>query len=414
MPKTILLIGTFDTKGAEYAYVRDLIIARGHQVLTLDAGVAGEPTFIPDISAAQVAEAGGGDLAQLREQADRGVALEVMLRGASRFAGQLHAEGKFDGVLGLGGSGGTAIATAAMRELPVGLPKVMVSTVASGDVQPYVGVKDITMMYSVVDIAGLNRLSRQILANAAGMICGAVEQEMGRGEKAGRRGGEEADRPLITTTMFGVTTSCVTIVREKLEQAGYEVLVFHATGSGGQAMESLISAGFITGVADVTTTEWCDELVGGVLSAGPSRLEAAAKAGIPQVVSCGALDMVNFWAFDTVPPRFKKRTLYKHNANVTLMRTIPQECAELGRIIASKVNQATGPTALFIPLKGVSAIDKEGQPFYLPEADAALFEALRRNVRPPVELVELDMHINDPEFATAMAERLLGMLAARG
>jgi uncharacterized protein (UPF0261 family) len=414
MPKTILLIGTFDTKGAEYAYVRDLIIARGHRVLTLNAGVAGEPTFIPDISAAQVAEAGGGDLAQLRQQADRGVALEVMLRGASRLAGQLHAEGKFDGVLGLGGSGGTAIATAAMRELQVGLPKVMVSTVASGDVQPYVGVKDITMMYSVVDIAGLNRLSRQILANAAGMICGAVEQE---GEEAKRRGGEEAgtgDRPLVTATMFGVTTPCVTMVREQLEQAGYEVLVFHATGSGGQAMESLISAGFITGVADITTTEWCDELVGGVLSAGQARLEAAAKAGIPQVVSCGALDMVNFWAFETVPPRFKKRTLYKHNANVTLMRTIPQECAELGRIIASKVNQATGPTALFIPLKGVSAIDKEGQPFYLPEADAALFEALRRNVRPPVELVELDMHINDPEFAAAMAERLLGMLAAKG
>jgi uncharacterized protein (UPF0261 family) len=405
MPKTILLIGTFDTKGAEYAYVLDLIIARGHQVLTLNAGVAGEPTFIPDISAAQVAEAGGGDLAQLRQQADRGVALEVMLRGASRLAGQLHAEGKFDGVLGLGGSGGTAIATAAMRELPVGLPKVMVSTVASGDVQPYVGVKDITMMYSVVDIAGLNRLSRQILANAAGMICGAVEQETRRDE--------EADRPLIATTMFGVTTTCVTMVREKLEQAGYEVLVFHATGSGGQAMESLISAGFIAGVADITTTEWCDELVGGVLSAGQTRLEAAAKASIPQVVSCGALDMVNFWAIDTVPPRFKKRILYKHNANVTLMRTIPQECAELGRIIASKVNQATGPTALFIPLKGVSAIDKEGQPFYLPEADAALFEALRRNIRPPVELIELDMHINDPEFAAAMAERLLGMLAAK-
>jgi uncharacterized protein (UPF0261 family) len=296
-----------------------------------------------------------------------------------------------------------------MRELPVGLPKVMVSTVASGDVQPYVGVKDIAMMYSVVDIAGLNRLSRRILANAAGMVCGAVEEE-------GARGGEEAetrDKPLITTTMFGVTTPCVTMMRETLEQAGYEVLVFHATGSGGQAMESLISAGFISGVADVTTTEWCDELVGGVLSAGPHRLEAAAKAGLPQVVSCGALDMVNFWAVETVPPRFKERTLYKHNANVTLMRTTPQECAELGRIIASKLNRATGPTVLFIPLQGVSAIDKEGQPFYLPEADAALFESLRRNVRPPAEVVELDMHINDAEFATAMAERLLEMLKAQ-
>jgi uncharacterized protein (UPF0261 family) len=404
MPKTILLIGTFDTKGAEYAYVRDLIVSRGHQVLTLNAGVTGEPTLTPDISAAQVAEAGGGDLAQLRQQADRGVALEVMTRGASQIAARLHAEGKFDGVLALGGSGGTVIATAAMRELPVGLPKVMVSTVASGDVQPYVGVKDIAMLYSVVDIAGLNRLSRRILANAAGMVCGAVEQEAPAAE----------DKPLVAATMFGVTTPCVNMVREKLEQAGYEVLVFHATGSGGQAMESLISAGFIAGVADITTTEWCDELVGGVLTAGPHRLEAAAKAGLPQVVSCGALDMVNFWAMETVPPQFKRRILYKHNPNVTLMRTTPQECAELGRIIASKLNQAAGPTVLFIPLKGVSAIDKEGQPFYLPEADAALFESLRRNIRPPVELVELDLHINDPEFAAAMAGRLLGMLGAQG
>ncbi|GIK42160.1 MAG: hypothetical protein BroJett011_59930 [Chloroflexota bacterium] len=404
MPKTILLIGTLDTKGAEYAYVRDLIVSRGHGVLTLNAGVTGEPAFSPDISAAQVAEAGGGNLAHLRQQADRGAALEVMTRGAIAMAGRLYAEGKFDGVLGLGGSGGTAIATAAMRELPVGLPKVMVSTVASGDVQPYVGVKDIAMMYSVVDIAGLNRLSRRILANAAGMVCGAVEQEAPAAE----------DRPLVAATMFGVTTPCVDRVREKLEGAGYEVLVFHATGSGGQAMESLISAGFIAGVADITTTEWCDELVGGVLNAGPHRLEAAAKAGLPQVVSCGALDMVNFWAMETVPAQFKKRTLYKHNPNVTLMRTTPQECAELGRIIASKLNQATGPTVLFIPLKGVSAIDKEGQPFYLPEADAALFESLRRNIRPPVELVELDLHINDPEFAVAMAERLLGMLGAKG
>lgn len=400
MSKTILLIGTFDTKGNEYAYVRDLIVGRGLGVLTMNAGVTGEPTFTPDISAVEVAEAGGGTLAELRQKADRGAALETMMTGATKLAVQLQAEGKFEGVLALGGSGGTAIATAAMRALPVGLPKVMVSTLASGDVQPYVGVKDICMMYSVVDIAGLNRLSRQILANAAGMVCGAVEQSVPAAE----------DKPLLTATMFGVTTPCVTMVRERLEAAGYEVLVFHATGSGGQAMESLISAGFISGVADITTTEWCDELVGGVLSAGPHRLEAAVQAGLPQVVSCGALDMVNFWAIETVPQPFKNRILYKHNANVTLMRTTPQECAELGRLIASKLNRATGPTVLFIPLKGVSALDKEGQPFYLPEADAALFESLRRNIRPPVELVELDLHINDPEFAAAMAERLLGLM----
>lgn len=402
MSKTILLIGTFDTKGAEYAYVRDLIAERGHQVLMLDAGVAGDPPFTPDISAEAVAEAGGSSLAELREKADRGAAMAVMPRGAAKLAGQLQAEGKFDGVLALGGSGGTAIATAAMRELPVGLPKIMVSTVASGDVQPYVGVKDINMMYSVVDIAGLNRLSRRILANAAGSICGMVEQEMPAAE----------DKPLISATMFGHTTPCVDVVRKQLEQAGYEVLVFHATGSGGQAMENLINDGFISGVADITTTEWCDELVGGILTAGPHRLEAAGHKGIPQVVTCGALDMVNFWAYDTVPPQFKERTLYKHNPNVTLMRTTPEECAELGRIIADKLNQTQGPTALFLPLQGVSAIDKAGQPFYLPEADAALFDALRENIRPPVELVELDMHINDPDFAAAMADRLLEMLAA--
>jgi uncharacterized protein (UPF0261 family) len=400
---TILLIGTLDTKGTEYGFVRDLMTARGHQVILLDAGVIGEPTIIPDINADEVAKAGGSTLAQLREQADRGDAIETMARGATLLVRQLQANDKITGVLGLGGSGGTAIATAAMRDLPVGFPKVMVSTVASGDVQPYVGNKDVTMMYSVVDIAGINQISRRVLANAAGAICGMVEQQVPSGE----------DKPLIAATMVSVTTPCVTAVRERLEQAGYEVLVFHATGSGGQSMEGLIDDGFISGVADVTTTEWCDELVGGVLSAGPDRLEAAAQAGIPQVVSVGALDMVNFWAFETVPERFRQRTLYKHNPNVTLMRTTPEECAELGRIIANKLNRATGPTALFLPLQGVSAIDKEGQPFHLPAADAALFAALRRNVRPPVEIIELDLHINDPEFATAMANRLLAMLAER-
>jgi uncharacterized protein (UPF0261 family) len=281
----------------------------------------------------------------------------------------------------------------------------MVSTVASGDVNPYVDVKDITMMYSVVDIAGLNRLSRRILANAVGAVCGMVEQEVP----------VVADKPLLSATMFGVTTPCVTAVRERLEAAGYEVLVFHATGSGGKAMEALIDGGFIEGVADITTTEWCDELVGGVLSAGTHRLEAAGRRGIPQVVSVGALDMVNFWAYDTVPPQFKSRNLYKHNANVTLMRTTATECAELGRIIASKLNRATGPTSLFIPLKGVSTIDAEGQPFYDPAADDALFDALRHNLnRQQVELIELDLHLNDPAFAQAIADKLLAALGEKG
>ena len=403
MPGTLLLIGTLDTKGAEFAYARDLIHERGHRTLVMDGGVLYDPPFTPDVGAAEVADAGGSALETLRRQADRGQALDVMIRGVCVLAERLYEQGRIDGVLGLGGSGGTALATAAMRALPVGLPKVMVSTLASGDVAPYVGVKDVTMTYSVVDIAGLNRISRRIIANAVGAVCGMVEQTVPEAE----------DRPLIATTMFGVTTPCLDRVRERLEAEGYEVLVFHATGSGGRAMEALIDSGFIAGVADVTTTEWCDELVGGVLSAGPHRLEAAARAGLPQVVSCGALDMVNFWAVDTVPEPFKHRTLYRHNANVTLMRTTPDECAALGRIIAEKLNRATGPTTLLIPLQGVSAIDRDGQPFHDPAADAALFQALRDHLDASVTRVELDLHINDPAFADAIAERLLDHLAQR-
>ncbi|MGF1505628.1 MAG: Tm-1-like ATP-binding domain-containing protein [Anaerolineae bacterium] len=400
MTKTVLLVGTMDTKSAEYDYVRGLLTARGLDVLTLDAGVF-EADIESDISAEQVAEAGGGDLAALRAAKDRGQAVEVMTNGVATLLPELYEAGRFHGVLALGGSGGTAIATAGMRELPVGVPKVMVSTMGSGDVSPYVDVKDIAMMYSVVDIAGLNQLSRQILANAAGMNAGAEEQDHP----------DAQDKPLLAATMFGVTTPCVNMVRERLEDAGYELLVFHATVSGGRAMESLIEGGFITGVADITTTEWCDELVGGVLSAGPDRLDAAAKTGTPQVVSLGALDMVNFGAMETVPEQFQDRNLYKHNAQVTLMRTTPEEPAELGRIIAEKLNQATGPTVLFVPLQGVSMIDAEGQAFHDPEADEKLFQAIRDHLDTDrVELVELDHHINDEAFAAAMAERLLDML----
>jgi uncharacterized protein (UPF0261 family) len=400
---TVLIIGTLDTKGVEFAYIRDLIAARGHATLVMDAGT-GEPQWAPDIPASRVAAAGGGDLAALRAANDRATALDVMCRGSRAVALELLAEGTVDGVISLGGSGGTAIATSAMKALPVGLPKIMVSTMASGDVSAYVDVKDITMMYSVVDVAGLNRLSRRILANAAGAVCGMVEQAIPAAE----------DHPLLGATMFGVTTPCVTRVREALEGKGYEVLVFHAVGSGGRAMEALINDGFITGVADVTTTEWCDELIGGVLSAGPERLDAAARAGIPQVVSVGALDMCNFGGIDTVPVQFRDRNLYKHNPQVTLMRTTPEENAELGRVIAAKLNAATGPTALFLPLKGVSMIDAEGGPFWSPEADAALFDAIRATLdRQKVELVELDLNINDPAFADAMTDRLVAMLAVR-
>ena len=397
MAKTILLVGTIDTKGAELRYTRDLIEGRGHRVLQLDAGILADPPVAPEITAGAVAEAGGSTLAALRAQGDRGVALEVMARGAAVLAQQLGAAGKIDGVLALGGSCGTAIGSAAMRALPVGVPKVMVSTVASGQVGPYVGVKDLTMMYPVVDIAGLNRISRRILANAAGGLCGMLEQDMVAGD----------DRPVVAATMFGVTTPCVERVRSRLEGEGYEVLVFHATGSGGRAMEGLIDAGFISGVADVTTTEWCDELVGGMLTAGPERLDAAGRAGIPQVVSVGALDMVNFGPRETVPEKFSNRLFHVHNPSVTLMRTTAAENARLGEIIAGKLSRAKGPTVLILPLRGVSALDREGQKFFDPAADAALFDSLRRNVTANVQLIELDLHINDPDFADAISQNLL-------
>ena len=398
----ILLIATLDTKGAEAAYVRDLITARGHRVRVLDAGVLGAPSFQPDVPAAAVAAAGDASLDALRGRADRGIALEVMARGAAALTTRLAEFGAIDGVIGLGGSCGTAIATAAMRALPVGFPKVMVSTVASGQVGPYVGVKDLTLMYAVVDVSGLNRITRRILANAAGAVCGMAEQRIP----------EASDRPLAAATMFGVTTPCVDRVRRHIEAGGWEVLVFHATGSGGRAMEGLIEAGFISAVADVTTTEWCDELVGGVLSAGPTRLDAAGRKGIPQVVSCGALDMVNFWALETVPEAFRSRRLHVHNPNVTLMRTSPAECARIGEIIANKLNAATGPVTMLVPLRGVSALDREGEPFFDPEADAALFGALRDHLDARVERIELDLHINDPAFADAIAGRLLDHLRA--
>lgn len=400
MPRTILLIGTLDTKGEEFAFVRDLIRSRGHEVLIMDAGVIGDPAFVPDVTAAEVAEAGGHDLQALRDQNDRGIAMDAMIAGVCELTLELFEQGKFDAVLGLGGGGGTNIATAAMRQLPVGIPKLMVSTMVSGDVRPYVDVKDITLMYSVVDIAGLNRISRRVLSNAAGAICGMVEQEVPDVE----------DKPVIAASMFGVTTPCVTMVREHLERAGYEVLIFHATGAGGRAMEGLIRDGYIAGVADITTTEWCDELVGGVLSAGPTRLEAAAIAGLPQVVSLGALDMVNFHAMETVPARFKDRRFYKHNPNVTLMRTTPDECYQLGKIIAEKLNQAHAPVSLMIPLRGVSMIDAEGQPFHDPAADAALFAGVRDTLNEAVELIELDLHINDPAFAEAVSDKLIKLI----
>jgi uncharacterized protein (UPF0261 family) len=394
---TVVLLGTLDTKGIEYDYLRELLHAQGVETVLVDAGVLGEPRAEPDITREEVARAAGADVRGLAEGGDRGAAVTTMARGSAAIVGRLHSEGRLDGVIALGGSGGTAIATEAMRALPVGVPKLMVSTMASGDTRPYVGASDVTMTYSVVDIAGVNAVSAQILANAAAAIAGMAVAE----PPAVR-----SERPLVGASMFGVTTPCVEAARERLEKLGYEVLVFHATGTGGQSMEALMRSGFITASLDITTTELADDLVGGVLSAGPDRLEAAGELGIPQVVSLGALDMVNFGPMDTVPAEFRDRVLYKHNPTVTLMRTTAEECSQLGRRIARKLNAAAGPTTLFIPLRGVSLIDSEGQVFWDPDADAALFAALRENLNPDIDVRELDMNVNDPAFAREMAETL--------
>jgi uncharacterized protein (UPF0261 family) len=394
---TVVLVGTLDTKGREYDYLRERLRGHGVDTILVDGGVLGEPLAKPDVSRQEVAAAAGADARALAEAGDRGAAVETMARGAAEIARRLHAEGRLDGILALGGSGGTALATEAMRALPVGVPKVMVSTMASGDTRPYVGATDVTMTYSVVDIAGINAVSARILANAAAAVAGMAGAELPAAAE---------ERPLVGATMFGVTTPAVDAARERLEELGYEVLVFHATGTGGQSMEALMRDGFITASLDLTTTELADDLVGGVLSAGPDRLEAAGELGLPQVVSLGALDMVNFGPMDSVPAEFRERLLYKHNPTVTLMRTTPEESAELGRRIAAKLNAATGPVTLFVPLRGVSLIDVEGQVFHDPAADEALFGALREHVDERVEVREVDADVNDPAFARATADRL--------
>ena len=400
MSKTIALIGALDTKGQEFAFAKAEIERRGHQALVIDTAVISEPAFAPDVSAERVAEAGGVSLAALRAKADRGEAMEAMTRGVALVVKDLYDRGQIDAVFGMGGSAGTVIATSAMRALPVGVPKVMVSTLASGDVKPYVGTKDVVMIHSVVDVAGVNRVSARIYANAVGAVVGMIETPPPA----------IAEKPLIAASMFGNTTPVVTRCRETFEGRGYEVLVFHAVGTGGQTMEDLIRAGYVSGVADITTTEWADELVGGVLAAGPARLDAASEQNLPQVIAPGCLDMVNFWARDTVPEKFKDRLFYQWNPNVTLMRTTPEENAQLGRILAEKANKTSGPVAFFLPLKGVSMLDAPGKEFWWPEADQALFEAIKQRRRPDIPVYELDYNINDDAFADAVAEKLLEFL----
>lgn len=397
------LVATLDTKGAEAALVRDVLAALGVSVSIVDTGCVGEPTIDADISRDEVFAAAGTSHAEMLDLHDRGRAVTAAAEGAARLIADLHRQGKVAGVLGIGGSAGTTIGCAAMRALPIGVPKLMVSTLASGQVRHYVGDKDILMLNAVVDLAGLNRISRQVLTNAARAMAGMVSFVS---RKSSAKAG---DRPLVAASMFGVTTPCVQRARELLEQAGYEVLVFHATGNGGQTLESLVAEGLIAGVLDITTTELADELVGGFLTAGPNRLTAAARAGIPQVVSVGAVDMVNFYAPDSVPEKFKGRKFYRHNANVTLMRTTPEENARIGADLARKLAESAGPTVILLPLRGVSAIDGEGGPFDDPAARSALFQSIQEHCG-SIAVVKLDYHVNDPEFAEEAARRLLAMM----
>ena len=395
--KTIAVLGTLDTKGEEHAYVAELIRARGHRSLLMDVGCLDAPVVTPDITRDEIAAEGSVDLAGLAERKDRGASVTAMAQAAAAMLSKLVQAGRIDGVISLGGGGGTAIGTAAMRALPIGFPKVMVSTLAAGNVAPYLGTKDIVMFPSIVDVSGLNRLSRVLLARAAGAICGMVEVEVPKVE----------EKPLVVASMFGNTTQCVNSAKAVLEAAGYEVLVFHATGMGGRIMESLIESGLVSGVLDVTTTEWADELVGGILGAGPHRLEAAGKMNVPAVVAPGCLDMVNFGERATVPEKFAGRLFYQHNPQVTLMRTTPEECTELGRILAEKVNAYTAPVTVLLPKKGVSVISAEGGVFHDASADTALFESVKKHLRADIPVQELDTTVNDESFAQACAIALL-------
>ena len=367
MAKTVLLIGAFDSKGAEYDFVRQRLQAAGLETLCLNWGVLGGCEHFPvDIDAVEVAAAGGADIEALRKAGDQEAAVAAMARGAAALAPALYDKGRFDGVFALGKARGTSVAAAAMRALPLGVPKVIVSTLAGSDTSAFLGAKDINIFPSVVDVSGLNAISRAILAQAAAALAGMVAAEPVR---------ETDAKPIIAITMFGQTRPCVERCKKALSEAGYDGLVFHATGSGGRTMESMVADGAIAGVLDITTTELADELCGGVFSAGPERLEAAGKAGVPQVIVPGCLDMVNFGAPDTVPAAYHARQLHAGKPTVTLMRTDVAENEQLGRILAEKANAAQGPVAVLIPLQGWSRFDANGGPFWCPEADRAAIEA---------------------------------------
>jgi uncharacterized protein (UPF0261 family) len=403
--KTIGIVCTLDSKGEQTQFLKQIIEGRGHRVLVIDTGVLGTPPFAADVPREQVAAAAGTDVKALIALGDRGKALGFMMEGATTLVRQLQQEGKLDGVIGIGGGSGTAIASGVMRGLPFGLPKVMVSTMAGGDVARYVGTKDIAMLSSVTDIMGLNPILRRILANGAGAICGMVDVGDPMGDVA-----EVPTRGTVAITAFGVTTPAAMRCRALLEEAGYDTMVFHANGTGGRAMEELIEQGVIDAVLDLTTTELADELCGGKLSAGPHRLEAAGARGIPQVVLPGAMDMVNFGPPETVPPKYASRRLYRHSPSTTLMRTTIDENAILGRWVGEKVARAKGPSVLVLPLRGFSEYDREGGVFHDPAADTAFMDAAVAALGDAAPVVRLDVRLNDPECAHTAVDLLLRLL----
>ena len=401
MTKTVVMVGALDTKGPDFAFVKGLIEQQGLSTLMVDFGVMGRPAFAAQVSRAEVARAGRGDLARLAQGDHKDEAMKTMAAGLDAVVRDLYAAGKLDGILGMGGSGGTSIATAAMRALPVGVPKVMVSTVGGGDVSAYTGGKDIIFIPSIVDVAGLNRLSRAIYTNAAGAIAGMVKLEKTAGQD---------EKPVVVASMFGNTTTAVNHAKEIVENAGYEVLIFHATGTGGKTMEGLIADGYSVASMDITTTELADEVCGGVFSAGPERCLAAAHAGIPTVLVPGCVDMATFGGIETVPEKYKGRNLYEWNPNVTLLRTNVAENIRMGEMLAAATNASKGPVTVVLPLKGVSMLDSAGGKFWDPEADGACFEAIKNNLKPGIPVLDLDLNINDPEFSETVAKTLLAML----
>ncbi|PZE19655.1 Tm-1-like ATP-binding domain-containing protein [Paenibacillus xerothermodurans] len=404
MKSTICIIGAMDTKGVEFQFLQTQIEARGHNTLVVDTGVIEAPLLNPDIGRERVAAAGGCSAEELAQRRDRGRAMAVMAAGAAQVVRELYERGLIHGIIGMGGTAGTTVTSSSMRTLPIGFPKIIISTVASGDTRSYVGTKDILLFPAIVDVAGVNPISREVFTRAAGAICGMVEARV--------PGGRD-DKRMVAASMFGNTTACVDRARAQLEQADYDVLVFHCTGTGGQTLEGLVESGYISGILDVTTTEWADEIAGGVFAAGPNRGDAAAARGIPQVIAPGCVDMVNFHSRHTVPEKYRVRKLYEWNPTVTLMRTTAEENARIGKILAEKANASTGPAAFLLPLKGVSILDSPGQPFWDAQADHACFEAIKRHVKASIPVLELDFNINDPAFADKAVELLLEMLASR-